>query len=221
MKMGLLGRKLGMTQFWTEEGRFVPVSIIEAGPCIVLDILKDRLKLGFSKKKQKNTSNPELGFYKKRDVLPQAFVKEIPFDIDDKVSVGQKITVDIFKEKDFVDITGTSIGKGFQGGVKRWHWAGGPSGHGSMHHRRVGSVGARSFPSRVLKGQRLPGRMGNERKTVQNLKIVKVYKDRNLLMVKGPVPGADNGFLEIKMAKKKIVHREEENKEPQRPRREK
>lgn len=209
MKIGILGKKIGMTQIFTEEGVYVPVTVIEAGPCAVLKVLKAKLLLGFGNRKEKNVPKPELGVYKKINVKPKAFVKEMFFDINENMAPGQNITVDVFKEKDFVDITGTSIGKGFQGGVKRWHWSGGPSGHGSMHHRRIGSVGGSSYPSRVWKGLHLPGRMGNKRKTVQNLEIVKVDKDKNLMLVKGPVPGADNGYLEIRIAIKKPAIRKE------------
>jgi len=215
MNIGILGKKLGMTQIFTEEGRFVPVTVIEAGPCPVLRVLEDRIMLGFGEKKEKNIPRPKIGLYKKANVKPKAFVKEMRFDIENEISVGQNITVELFKENDFVDIAGTSKGKGFQGGVKRWHWAGGPSGHGSMHHRRVGSIGGSSFPSKVNKGQRLPGRMGNERKTVQNLKVVKIYKDKNLMLVKGPVPGANNTYLEIRIAKKKSVVRPKQETEKQ------
>lgn len=203
MKIGLLGKKLGMTQIFTEDGDFVPVTVIEAGPCVVLRVMDGKAMLGFGEKKEKRSSKPELGFYKKVNVKPQALVKEMLFDTDEGLSVGQQITVDIFMEKDFVDIAGTSKGKGFQGGVKRWGWSGGPSGHGSMHHRRIGSVGGSSYPSRVWKGLHLPGRMGNKRKTVQSLEVIKVFKDKNLMFVKGPVPGANNGYLEISIAKKK------------------
>ncbi|MBU1062049.1 MAG: 50S ribosomal protein L3 [Candidatus Omnitrophica bacterium] len=212
MKLGLLGKKLGMTQVFTEEGKFVPVTVIEAGPCTVLNIRGKKVLLGFGNKKEKNTSNAMLGLYKKVKVSPKAFIKEIMFDIDEEISVGKEIAVDIFREKDSVDIIGNSIGKGFQGGVKRWHWRGGPSGHGSMHHRRIGSIGGSSFPSRVFKGQRMPGRMGNKKRTVQNLEIVKVYKDKNLLLVKGPVPGPKNSYLELRIAKKKPVVRSKDEK---------
>ncbi len=212
MKIGILGKKIGMTQVFTEKGKFIPVTVIEAGPCVVLNALKDKVMLGFGDRKEKNTPKPELGLYKKLKVGPKAFVKEIPFDVDENITAGREITADIFRERDFVDITGTSIGKGFQGGVKRWHWAGGPDTHGSMHHRRVGSIGGSSYPSRVWKGQRLPGRMGNKRRTVQNLEVFKIYKDRHLMLVKGPVPGADNGYLEIRISKKKLSLRPKEEK---------
>ncbi len=209
MKIGILGKKLGMTQIFTEDGHFIPVTVIEAGPCSILNVLKEKVLLGFGEKKEKNTSKPEMGFYRRISVKPKAFIKEMFFDAGENIALGKVITVDIFKEKDFVDIAGVSIGKGFQGGIKRWNWSGGPSGHGSMHHRRVGSVGGSSYPSRVWKGLHLPGRMGNKRKTVQNLEVVKIYKDKNLMLVKGPIPGADNGYLEIRIAKKIPAVREE------------
>ncbi|MBU3911420.1 MAG: 50S ribosomal protein L3 [Candidatus Omnitrophica bacterium] len=203
MKAGILGKKLGMTQIFTDEGGFVPATVIEAGPCAVLKVDKNKALLGFNKKKEKNVVKPLLAIYKKLNVAPRSFVKEVAFDSLEGISSGGEVTVDIFKEKDFVDITGVSKGKGFQGGMKRWHWKGGPSGHGSMHHRRVGSIGASSFPSRVLKGQRLPGRMGNKRNTIQNIEVLKIIKDENIMLVKGSVPGANNGYLEIRAAKKK------------------
>jgi len=212
MNIGILGKKLGMTQVFSEEGDFVPVTVIEAGPCAVLEVQEQRLLLGFGNKKEKNIPKPQRGLYKKVNQKPKAVVKEMLFDADEKFSVGQQVTVDIFREKDFVDVTGISKGKGFQGGVKRWHWSGGPGGHGSMHHRRVGSIGGSSFPSRVWKGLHMPGRMGNKRRTVQNLEIVKVDKDRNLMVVKGCVPGANNGYLEIRIAKKKATIRPKEEK---------
>ncbi|MFC1624547.1 50S ribosomal protein L3 [Candidatus Omnitrophota bacterium] len=202
MQIGLLGKKIGMTQLFKEDGRFVPVTAIEAGPCAVLSVKEGSAVLGFKDKKEKNTPKPESAFCKKINVKPKAFIKKMLFDAVE-ICIGQQITVDVFKEKDFVDITGISKGKGFQGGVKRWHWRGGPDSHGSMHHRRVGSIGASSYPSRVHKGQRLPGRMGRDRKTVQNIEVIKVLKDKNLMFVKGPLPGGNNGFLEIRLAKKK------------------
>lgn len=210
MKIGLLGRKLGMTQIFTEDGTFVPVTVIEVGPCTILKVGEGKVLLGFGNKKEKNISMQDMGLYKKVGAKPSAFVKEIAFDAKDNINVGEKITVDIFREKDFVDISGTSKGKGFQGGVKRWGWAGGPESHGGMHHRRVGSIGGSSYPSRVWKGLHLPGRMGNKRKTVQSLEVIKIYKEKNMMLVKGPVPGADNSYLEINIAKKKIVSRQKE-----------
>ena len=212
MKIGLLGRKLGMTQIFTEDGTFVPVTVIEVGPCTILKVDEGKVLLGFGNKKEKNTAKQEMGLYKKANASPCAVIKELAFDAGDEVNVGGKLTVDIFREKDFVDISGTSKGKGFQGGVKRWGWAGGPKSHGGMHHRRVGSIGGSSYPSRVWKGLHLPGRMGNKRKTVQSLEVIKIYKEKNMMLVKGPVPGADNSYLEIKIAKKKVVVRQKEEK---------
>ena len=212
MQIGILGKKLGMTQIFTEEGRFIPITVVEAGPCTVLKAKEHRLTLGFGDRKEKSTPNPELAFYKKINSKPKAYVRDMAFDSDDKVSAGSQITVDIFEEKDFVDITGVSKGKGFQGGVRRWGWAGGPDSHGSMHHRRIGSVGGSSYPSRVWKGMHMPGRMGNKKRTVQNLEVIKVYKEKNLMLIKGPVPGANNGYLEIRSAKKRPIVREKQEK---------
>ena len=207
MIYGLLGKKLGMTQIFNGDGNFLPVTVIEAGPCTVLETSENKVKLGFGDKKEKSSSKPELGFYKKINQKPNVFVRELRVNEGDKISVGQKITVDIFKEKDFVDVTGMSIGKGFQGVVKRHHFKGGPGGHGSMFHRAPGGIGSRAggkgCRKGVRKGKRFPGHMGNVRKTIQNLEVVKVLKEKNLLLVKGPVPGAKNGYLEIKTAIKK------------------
>lgn len=207
MKIGLLGKKIGMTQIFNEEGIFVPVTVIEAGPCTVLDISEKKVRLGFGAKKEKNTPKPQLGLYKKLNQKPSAFVKEISFDAKDKLAVGQQVTVDLFKEKDFVDVVGASIGRGFQGVVKRHHFKGGPGGHGSMFHRAPGGIGSqaggRGCRKDVPRGKRFPGHMGSERVTIQSLQVIKVLKEKNLLLVKGAVPGCRNGYLEIKTAKKK------------------
>ena len=207
MRIGLLGKKIGMTQIFTEEGTFVPVTVLQAGPCTVLKKMPNKLLLGFGDRKEKNTPKPEMGLYKKINVKSKAFVKELEFGANDKIEVGQDISVDIFKENDYVDVSGNSIGKGFQGVVKRHHFRGGPGGHGSMFHRAPGGIGSKAGGAGCRKGLRrgkkFPGRMGNVRKTVQNLEVVKVFKDKNLILVKGAVPGAKNGFLEIKTAKKK------------------
>ena len=207
MKVGLLGKKIGMTQIFSDQGAYIPVTVVEAGPCTVLDVSEKKVRLGFGEKKEKRTKKPQLGFYKKINQKPNVFVREIPFDAKDKVSVGQQITVDIFKEKDFVDISGTSIGRGFQGVVKRHNFKGGPGGHGSMFHRAPGGIGSqaggRGCRKDVPRGKRFPGHMGNERKTIQSLEVIKVMKDKNILLIKGSVPGCRNGYLEIKTAKKR------------------
>ncbi|MEK6733096.1 MAG: 50S ribosomal protein L3 [Candidatus Omnitrophota bacterium] len=207
MKVGLLGKKIGMTQIFSDQGAYVPVTVVEAGPCTVLDVSEKKVRLGFGEKKEKRTKKPQMGFYKKINQKPNVFVREIPFDAKDKVAVGQQITVDIFKEKDFVDVSGTSIGRGFQGVVKRHNFKGGPGGHGSMFHRAPGGIGSqaggRGCRKDVPRGKRFPGHMGNERKTMQSLEVVKVMKDKNILLIKGSVPGCRNGYLEIKTAKKR------------------
>ncbi len=205
--VGLLGKKIGMTQIFNEDGAYVPVTVIEAGPCTVITVSDKKVRLGFGEKKEKNVPKPQLSFYKKLNQKPGVFVKEIRFEAKEKVNVGQQITVDIFKERDFVDIAGTSIGRGFQGVVKRHHFKGGPGGHGSMFHRAPGGIGSqaggRGCRKDVPRGKRFPGHMGNARKTIQSLEVVKVLKEKNLLLVKGSVPGCKNGYLEIQTAKKR------------------
>ena len=220
--MALLGKKIGMTRLFREDGTLVPVTVIEAGPCPVLCVKTrendgyNSLQLGFGQKKEKRVNKPMMGYFKKKGVKPVRFIREIRIEEAGQYKTGQSISVDIFNEKDLVDITGVSIGKGFQGGVKRWHWRGGPASHGSMHHRAPGSIGASSFPSRVLKGQHLPGHMGAEKKTVQNLEVVKIDKENNLLAVRGSVPGHKNSYLVIRKSKKfptgKVVHVQEHKK---------
>lgn len=192
MAIGLLGKKLGMTQVFKEDGSVVPVTVIEAGPCRVLQLKTPEVD-GYQA--------VQLGFENKK--VSKRFIREIRITESDKYEVGQVLAADMFGEGDLVDVTGISIGKGFQGGMKRWGWKGGPGSHGSTSHRRIGSVGASSFPSRVVKGHHMPGRMGGERKTVQNLQIIKVDPDNNLLMVSGSVSGPKNGYLIIRNARKR------------------
>lgn len=209
MALGIIGKKIGMTQVFNQEGNIVPVTVIEAGPCPVVQVKnKDKdgytaIKIGFCQKKENRTSKPLLGYFKKAGVKPQSVLKEFRIDNPDQYKLGQQILVDIFAPGDCVDVIGTSIGKGFQGGVKRWHWAGGPESHGSMHHRQVGSIGASSDPSHTYRGQHMAGRMGGKQVTVQNLEIIQVDKDNNLLAIKGSVPGPEGRFLIIRKAKKK------------------
>ncbi len=209
MIQGLLGKKLGMTRIFNQEGNVVPVTVIEAGPCFILQIKTidkdgyESLQLGFGQKKDKHTLKPLKGHFNKSAVKPQRFIKEFRTDTAGQYKVGQQVLVDIFSQGDCVDIIGTSIGKGFQGGVKRWHWLGGPESHGSMQHRAVGSIGASSDPSRTYKGQHLPGRMGGKQVTAQNLEVINVDKDNNLMVVKGAVPGHEGGLVIINRAKKR------------------
>lgn len=200
---GILGKKLGMTQIFSEDSKRIGVTVIEAGPCSVLAVKEKNIQLGFDLVRESRLKKPQLGYFKKINVKPLKIVKEISKEPAKEYKVGDEIKVDVFKPGDFVDITGTSIGKGFQGGVKRWHWAGGPRTHGSMSHRRVGSIGSSTSPGRVLKGHHMPGHMGDCRVTTQNLKVVKVDLENNLLLVEGSVPGYKNSYLVIRKAKKK------------------
>ncbi len=199
----ILGKKLGMTQIFVQDGIRISVTAIEAGPCPVLAVKEKHLKLGFDLAKESNLKKPISGSFKKLNIAARKFVREVLKDSSGEYKIGQELKVDIFKEGDFVDISGTSIGKGFQGGIKRWHWHGGPMTHGSTSHRRIGSLGSTTTPGRVWKGHHLPGHMGNRRITVQNLKVVKVDAQNNLLLIKGAVPGHKNSYLIVSKAKKK------------------
>ncbi|GIM46119.1 50S ribosomal protein L3 [Collibacillus ludicampi] len=200
---GILGRKLGMTQVFTEDGNVVPVTVIEAGPCVVLqkkDLQNDgyeAVQLGFADKKKAN--KPEAGHAAKAGTTPKRYVRELRGVNLADYEVGQVIKADTFAPGDIVDVTGISKGKGFAGAIKRHNQARGPMAHGSRYHRGPGSLGAIA-PNRVFKGQTLPGRMGGERVTVQNLEIVKVDPERNLILVKGSVPGPKKSFVTIKTA---------------------
>jgi len=205
---GILGKKIGMTQLYNKQGALEPATIIEAGPCIVLQVSKSpqgrhfSVKLGFDDKKESRTRKSELGVFKKVKSKPKKYIKEIRTTPDREYKTGEEINVDLFKEGEFVDITGTSKGKGFQGGMKRWNWTAGKSGHGSMHHRRVGSIGASAFPSRVVRGHHMPGHLGTEKVTVQNLEVIRVDKDNNILVIKGTVPGHNSAYVTIRSSKK-------------------
>jgi large subunit ribosomal protein L3 len=202
---GLLGKKIGMTQVFAEDGRRVAVTAIEAGPCPVLSIKDKSIQLGFDAIGEKQVKRPNLGFFKKINVAARKIIKEFPREPSREYKIGEELRVDVFKAGDFVDITGTSIGKGFQGGMKRWHWHGGPQTHGSMSHRRVGSIGSTTTPGRVWKGHHLPGHMGMRKVTLQNLEVIKSDPDNNLLLVKGAVPGSKSSYLIIRKAKKKLA----------------
>lgn len=207
MKEGILGRKLGMTQIFDKDGKVIPVTIIEAGPCPVIQSKTeesdgyDAIQIGFDTIKESKVFKPGLGHFKKVNVKPVRFIKEIRGKFQYKT--GDEITIDIFKEDEYVDVTGISKGKGFAGGVKRWGWKGGGASHGSMSHRRIGAVGTGTTPGRVLKGKTMPGHMGFKKNTVQNLKIMKIDKEKNLLVVKGAVPGIKDGYIIIRKSVKK------------------
>lgn len=205
MTNGLLGKKLGMTQVF-DQNRLTPVTVIEAGPCRVVTVkTKERdgyeaVQLSFGEVKERKLSKAELGHLKKSQSPASRVLRE--FKKDGAPEVGQSVTVDIFKKGDWVDVIGVSKGKGFQGVVRRHHYAGGPESHGSMFHRHPGSIGASSYPSRVWKGKELPGHMGAERITTQRLKVVESRPDEHLLFVRGAIPGAANGIVVIRKSKK-------------------
>jgi large subunit ribosomal protein L3 len=207
MTKGILGRKIGMTQVFAENGDLIPVTVIEATPNVVLQkktIEKDgyeAIQLGFEDLSEKQANKPQIGHAAKANTAPKRFIREIRGANIDEYEVGQEVKVDIFSEGDIVDVTGISKGKGFQGAIKRHGQSRGPMAHGSRYHRRPGSMGPIA-PNRVFKSKELPGRMGGQRVTIQNLKIVKVDPERNLLLIKGNVPGPRKGLVIVKSAVK-------------------
>lgn len=207
---GILGKKLGMTQYFNEAGEIVPVTVVEVTPnYVVQKKIKEKegynaLQLGFGEKKITRVTKPMLGHFKKAGERAFYFLKEVKFDNVEQFEVGQQISVsDVFSEGEFIDVTALSKGKGFQGVMKRHNFKGGRATHGSMFHRAPGSAGSSAFPSRVWKGKRYPGHMGNERVTIQNLKIEKIFADRNIVLIRGAIPGANNSLVIIKNAIKK------------------
>jgi large subunit ribosomal protein L3 len=208
----LMGKKIGMTQILQENGDVIPVTVIQAGPCIISQKKmpeRDKysaIQMGFLTMKSNRVKKPLAGHFKKAGIPPQRFLYEFRVDEKEleKYEVGQEIKVDRFKEGDFVDITGISKGKGFAGVIKRHGFHGAPGGHGTHDYKRHGgSIGSSSFPSRVFKGTKMAGRMGSDRVTIQNLKVIQVRPEQNCLVVCGAVPGAKNGMLLIKKAIKK------------------
>ena len=216
---GILGKKLGMTQVFNQDSAIVNVTVVEAGPCPVLAVKEKTVQLGFDSVDEKSLKKPIAGYFKKINIAPRKLIREVRRQEKAEYKLGDEIKVDLFKPGDFVDVTGTSIGKGFSGGMKRWNWSGGPKTHGSTSHRRVGSIGASTSPGRVFKGQHMPGHMGMLRTTVQNLLVVKVDPQNNLLLLKGAVPGHKNGYLVIQKSRKKLAaqlaHRIQPTKVPQ------
>lgn len=203
----LMGKKVGMTQVFNEAGKIVPVTVIEAGPCLVSQIKTtatdgyDAVQIGFGTIKPVNLVKPQAGHFAKAGVVPCRYLREMRTADVGQFQVGQELKVDLFAQGEKVDISGVSKGKGFAGTIKRWNFQRGPMGHGSKNHRRPASAGAKG-PARVFKGKKSPGRMGGEKVTVQNLEIVKVDVERNMLLVKGAVPGPKHGLLVIKSAVK-------------------
>ena len=207
---GIIGIKLGMTQIFAEDGNLVGCTVLQAGPCVVVQRRTkekdgyDAAQLGLVEFiKPQRVNKAMTGHFKKANVAPMRYLGEMRVeDSKDETKVGDRVLVENFKAGELVDVTGVSKGRGFAGGVKRWHYRGGEASHGSMFHRAPGGIGASSFPSRVWKGQHFPGHMGNERKTTQNLRVIKIDSDENLLLVRGSVAGPAGSYIIIRRAKK-------------------
>ena len=203
---GIIGKKIGMTSVFSVEGKNIPCTVIEAGPCVVTQVKTvetdgyEALQLGFSDKREKNTTKAEFGHFKKAGTVPKRKVVEFKNTFQEAYSLGDVITVDIFSENDYVDVDGVSKGKGFQGVVKRHGFGGvGQSTHGQHNRLRApGSLGASSYPSRVFKGIRMAGRTGGENLTIENLLVLKVIPEKNLIILKGSVPGAKGSYIQIR-----------------------
>ncbi len=209
MKKGLIGKKLGMTQIFAEDGRRIPVTVVEAGPCVVLQkktAEKDgynAVQVGFMAVESVKANRPAVGHAKAAGKGTFRYLREFKLDNCDDYAVGDVISAELFTAGDIIDVTGVSIGKGFQGVVKRWGFKGGRSSHGSTFHRAPGSIGCSATPSRVFKNKKMPGQLGNEKVTVQKLTVVRVDAADNLILVKGALPGAKNGLVVLKDSVKK------------------
>jgi large subunit ribosomal protein L3 len=201
----ILGKKVGMTQVFDDQGRLIPVTVLEAGPCTVVDVKTldkhgyTSVQLGFGFVKDRRLTKPQKGYFRSKGISPVRYLREFRIEPGTEFTVGDQVKVDIFKSGEYVDVTGTSLGKGYAGTIKRWNFRRGPSAHGSKYHRGPGSLQARDA-SRVWPGRKLPGQMGNERVTVRNLKVVDVDPEKNLLLVHGGVPGSRGSLVMIKEA---------------------
>lgn len=209
MVNGIIGRKVGMTQVFEDSGKAIPVTVIEAGPCPIVQVKTQErdgykaVQLGFGARKESKCNSPKRGHFAKVDIPPTNVLREFRVEALEGVSVGDTVNASLFSEGELVDVTGTSKGHGFTGVVKRYGFAGGRKSHGGEQDlRRTGSIGASATPSRVFKGKRMPGRYGAKRHTVQNLQVIQADADRNLLVVKGAIPGPPNGLLLIRKAVK-------------------
>ena len=208
MKKAILGKKIGMTQIFTEDGVLIPVSVIQAGPCAVVRKKTEEVdgysavQVGFEDKKASRTNKPEKGHFAKANVPVKKYLKEFKLDNAAELNVGDELTVSQFTGGELVDVTGTSKGHGYAGAIKRWGTHRGPMTHGSHYHRGPGSLGACSDPSRVFKGKKMPGHYGVDKVTIQNLDLVKIDEERNLLLVKGSIPGPKGGLVVVKNAVK-------------------
>lgn len=200
---GLIGKKIGMTQIFTDDGIVVPVTVIKGGPCLIVQKKDEegtevkKVQLGFvEEKKVKNVNKPMKGHFDKAKIPSVKVLKEFRFKGDD-LKLGESIKVDIFEADESVKVIGVTKGKGFQGVVKRWNFGGGKSSHGSMHHRRAGSIGMCAYPGKVLKGKKMPGRMGGKKKSIKGLKVVKIDSEKNLILLKGSIPGFNGNYVYI------------------------
>lgn len=204
MIKGILGKKLGMTQIYTADGRRIPVTVVEAGPCVVVQKKTvetdgyNALQVGYGEKRIQRVNKPEMGHFRKAGQGAFQYLREFRAESVDAVSVGDAITAEtIFAAGDIIDVTATSKGKGFQGVMKRWNFSGGRATHGSMFHRAPGGISGSAWPSRVFKGKKMSGQMGNARVTTQNLQIVEIRPEKNLILVKGAIPGPKNGLVTL------------------------
>lgn len=204
MPIGLLGKKLGMSQMFDESGVLSPITLIQVGPCPIVQIKSENtdgytaVQLGFEPKAERKANKPEMGHFQKAGVEPMRIVREFRVDDVQEFEVGASLDVSLFQVGDRVDVVGKSIGRGYQGPIKRHHARRGPESHGSMYHRRPGSMGQSSFPSRTFKGKKLAGQMGDRRSTIKNLEVLMVDAENNLLAIRGSVPGHKNGFVMIR-----------------------
>lgn len=204
MSLGMLGRKIGMTQLFDDNGRFVPVSVIQAGPCVVVQKRTrerdgyEAVQLGYGDIKERKAGRPAKGHFAKAGTAPRRMLREFPLPASGELTEGQVIDVSTFAVGQYVDVSGTSRGKGFAGSIKRHGFARGPMTHGSKYHRGTGGLSAATFPGRVFKGRRMPGRMGGRRVTARGLAVVQVDSERNLLVLQGSIPGARGGIVEIR-----------------------
>jgi large subunit ribosomal protein L3 len=208
--LGIIGRKLGMTQIFLEDGSMIPVSVVEVGPCPVVQKKTEQrdgynaVQLGFLPKKSQRVNKPVSGHFKKAGVAPTYYLKEFRVEDVEGTEVGQMITLDLFKPGDVVDVTGLSKGKGFTGVIKRYGFHGSPGSHGTHEYfRHGGSVGSAAFPHHTFKGMKMPGHHGNQRITLQNIKVVDVKEDQNLILLRGGIPGSRHGWVMIRSATKK------------------
>lgn len=204
MLRGMLGKKLGMTGVYAADGKYIPVTVVKVGPCFVTQIKSESIdgynaiQVGFEDKKEKRTTKALQGHFKKSGDKCFAYLREFYVNKPEEYTLGQEITLDMFEIGESVEITGTSKGRGFSGTIRRHRFARGPESHGCRNHRAPGSIGCSAWPSKVVRGKKMPGQFGNDRKTVRNLQIIDIRSDDNVILVKGQVPGAKSGLIEIK-----------------------